>query len=74
MNADTDTVDRPTVRRAIREYIEANDAPTWSEIAADVAAEIDTETTAVGRELDALEKAGFIYLVPSNDGRVVKLP
>ena len=66
-------VDRRQLRRAIRSYINATDAPTWSEIVTAVGDEIDTEATAVGRELDALERAGFIYCVPTDDGEEVKL-
>ena len=68
-----ETVDRRALRKAIREYIELNAAPTWSEIATAVAEATDTDPTAVGRELDALERVGFIYCVPTDDGEEVKL-
>ena len=67
------TVDRTALRRAIREYIKNNDTPTYSEIAAAVAEETDADPTDVGRELDALERVGFVYLVPTDDGEEVKL-
>ena len=67
------TVDRRTLRRAIREYIDATDAPTYSEIAAAVAEETEADPTDVGRELDALERVGFVYLVPTDGGEEVKL-
>ena len=67
------TVDRTALRRAIREYIEANDAPTWSEIVTAVAEETDADPTAVGRELDDLEGHGFVYCVPTDDGEEVRL-
>ena len=67
------TVDRRALRRAIREYIKNNDAPTYSEIAAAVAEETDADPTDVGRELDALERVGFVYCVPTDDGEEVKL-
>ena len=67
------TVDRTALRRAIREYIDANDAPTYSEIVNAVPAETDADPTAVGREIDDLEAHGFVYLVPTDDGEEVKL-
>ena len=67
------TVNRRALRRAIREYIDATDAPTYSEIAAAVAEETEADPTDVGRELDALERVGFVYLVPTDDGEEVKL-
>ena len=67
------TVDRTALRRAIREYIKATDAATYSEIAAAVAEETDADPTDVGRELDALERVGFVFLVPTDDGEEVKL-
>ena len=67
------TVDRTTLRRAIRQYIESHDAPTWSEIVNAVPDETDADPTAVGRELDDLEAHGFVYLVSTDDGEVVKL-
>ena len=67
------TVDRRALRRAIRQYIDATDAPTYSEIAAAVAEETDADPTDVGRELDALERVGFVYCVPTDDGEEVKL-
>ena len=68
------TVDRTALRRAIREYIKNNDAPTYSEIAAAVAEETEADPTDVGRELDALERVGFVFLVPTDDGEEVRLP
>ena len=68
------TVDRRALRRAIREYIDATDAPTYSEIVTTVAEETDADPTDVGRELDALERAGFVYLVSTDDGEEVRLP
>ena len=65
--------ERRRLRRAIREYIDANDAPTYSEIAAAVAEKTDADPTDVGRELDALERAGFVYLVSTDDGEEVRL-
>ena len=67
------TVDRRTLRRAIREYIKATDAPTYSEIVNAVPGETEADPTDVGRELDALERAGFVYCVPTDDGEEVKL-
>ena len=67
------TVDRTALRRAIREYIKNNDAPTYSEIAAAVAEATDADPTDVGRELDALERVGFVFLVSADDGEEVKL-
>ena len=67
------TVDRRALRRAIREFIDATDAPTYSEIAAAVAEETDADPTDVGRELDALERVGFVFLVSADDGEEVKL-
>ena len=67
------TVDRRALRRAIREYIETHDAPTYSEIAAAVAEETEADPTDVGRELDALERVGFVYCVPTDDGEEVRL-
>ena len=67
------TVDRRTLRRAIREFIDTTDAATYSEIAAAVAEETETDPTDVGRELDALERVGFVYCVPTDDGEEVKL-
>ena len=68
------TVDRTALRRAIREYIKNNDAPTYSEIAAAVAEETEVDQTDVGRELDALERVGFVFLVSTDDGEEVRLP
>ena len=67
------TVDRTALRRTIREYIEANDAPTWSEIVNAVPADTNAKPTTVGRELDELEAHGFIYCVPTDDGEEVRL-
>ena len=67
------TVDRRALRRAIRQYIDATDAPTYSEIAAAVSGETEADPTDVGRELDALERVGFVYCVPTDDGEEVKL-
>ena len=67
------TVDRRALRRAIREYIKTNDAPTYSDIAAAVAEETEADPTDVGRELDALEQVGFVYCVPTDDGEEVRL-
>ena len=67
------TVDRRALRRAIREYIKATDAPTYSEIVTAVAEETEADPTDVGRELDALERAGFVYCAPTDDGEEVKL-
>ena len=67
------TVDRTALRRAIRAYIDATGAPTYSEIVTAVAEETDADPTDVGRELDALERAGFVYLVSTDDGEEVKL-
>ena len=67
------TVDRRTLRRAIREYIDATDAPTYSEIVNAVPGETDADPTDVGRELDALERVGFVYCVPTDDGEEVRL-
>ena len=67
------TVDRRALRRAIREYIKNNDAPTYSEIVNAVPGETEADPTDVGRELDALERAGFVYLVSTDDGEEVKL-
>ena len=67
------TVDRTALRKAIRQFIEANEAATYSEIAAAVAEETDADPTAVGRELDALERAGFVYLGSTDDGEEVRV-
>ena len=67
------TVDRTALRKAIRQYIESHDAPTYSEIVNAVPGETGVEPTAVGRELDDLEAHGFIYCVPTDDGEEVKL-
>ena len=67
------TVDRRALRRAIRQYIDATDAPTYSEIVNAVPGETDADPTDVGRELDALERVGFVYLVSTDDGEEVKL-
>ena len=67
------TVDRRALRRAIREYIKNNDAPTYSEIAAAVAEKTDADPKAVENELDALERVGFVFLVSTDDGEEVKL-
>lgn len=67
------TIDRRTLRRAIREYIEATDAPTWAEIVAVVAGNRGVDPAAIKTELDALESHGFIYCVPTDDGEEVKL-
>ena len=67
------TVDRTALRKAIREYIESHDAPTWSEIVNTVPGETDADPTAVGRELDDLEAHGFVYCVPTDDGEEVRL-
>ena len=68
------TVDRRALRRAIREYIESHDAPTYSEIVNAVPGETDADPTAVGRELDDLEAHGFVYLVSTDDGEEVRVP
>ena len=65
--------ERRRLRRAIREYIDATDAPTYSEIAAAVAEETEADPTDVGRELDDLERVGFVYPVPTDDGEEVRL-
>ena len=67
------TVDRTALRKAIREYIESHDAPTYSEIVNAVPGETDADPTAVGRELDDLEAHGFVYLVSTDDGEEVRL-
>lgn len=64
------TVDRRALRRAIRRYIEGTDRALWSDITEAVAADCGVAATDVGRELDALERAGFIYCV----GEEVKRP
>ena len=66
--------ERRRLRRAIREYIKNNDAPTYSEIAAAVAEEADADPTDVGRELDDFERVGVVYLVSTDDGEEVRLP
>ena len=66
--------ERRRLRRAIREYIDANDAPTYSEIVTAVAEETDADPTDVGRELDDLERVGFVFLVSTDDGEEVRLP
>ena len=68
------TVDRRALRRAIREYIKATDAPTYSEIVNAVPGETEADPTDVGRELDALDRAGFVYLVSTDDGEEVRVP
>ena len=76
MSAESDLPpeERRRLRRAIREYIGANDAPTYSEIAAAVAEETDADPTDVGRELDDLERVGFVFLVSTDGGEEVRLP
>ena len=66
-------VDRRALRKAIRGHIEDADGATWSEIATAVADGLDVDRTDVGRELDALERAGFIYCVETDDGEEVSL-
>ena len=60
--------ERRRLRRAIREYITNNDAPTYSEIVTAVAEETEADPTDVGRELDDLERVGFVYPVSTDDG------
>ena len=66
--------ERRRLRREIRHYIESHDAPTYSEIVTTVAEKTDADPTDVGRELDDLERVGFVYLVPTDDGEEVRLP
>jgi len=56
-------VDRRALRKAIRGHIEGTDTALWSDLTEAVAADLDVDRTDVGRELDALERAGFIYCV-----------
>ena len=66
--------DRRRLRRAIREYIKNNDAPTYSEIVTAVAEGTEADPTDVGRELDDLERVGVVYPVSTDDGEEVRLP
>ena len=68
-----ETVDRRALRKAIRGHIEGTDTALWSDLIEAVAADLDVDRTDVGRELDALERAGFIYCVSSDDGEEVRL-
>ena len=67
------TVDRTALRRAIREYIEANDPATYAGVVAIVAGNNNVDPKAVENELGALESRGFVYLVPTDDGEEVRL-
>jgi Fe2+ or Zn2+ uptake regulation protein len=67
-------VDRRALRAAIRDYIETHAEPTWTATVNAVSEATDAEPRAVGRELDQLESAGFIYCVESADGEEVRLP
>ena len=67
------TVDRRVLRKAIREFIENNDPATYAGVVAIVAGNANVDPKAVENELDALESRGFVYLVPTDDGKEVKL-
>ena len=68
------TVDRTALRRAIREYIKNNDAPTYSEIVTAVAVATEADPTDVGRELDDFERVGVVYLVSTSLARTPSPP
>ena len=76
MSAESDLPpeERRRLRRAIREYIKNNDAPTYSEIVTAVAEETEAGPTDVGRELDDFERVGVVYLVSTDGGEEVRLP
>lgn len=71
---DTDTIDpedRPTIRRTVRETITAaKTPPVRSDLVETVATIADCPTDAVDRELDALERNGYLYLVGGDDPEV----
>jgi hypothetical protein len=69
---ESDHIDRTEIRRTVRKTIDAIDgegAPR-DDLEVTVAATAEVPRDAVEREIDELEKTGFVYLV---DG-VVKLP
>jgi len=70
---DADGVGRLTLKRTIREYIRAHDAPTYRETAAAVVAEHGVTRTTATDKLDALERAGFLYRVGDGASAEVKL-
>lgn len=80
---ETDTDDAPTddhpdrtaIRKTVRQVVDAATDPTRDDVEAAVAAACATGPETVSDELDTLERHGFIYHVPREDGvRVVKLP
>ena len=62
---ESESIDRPTVRRTVRETIQAADADGVDRqpLVDTVAATADVPADAVESELDALEKQNFVYLV-----------
>lgn len=66
-------IDRPALRRTVRQTIQqADGAPSRDELIGGVIEEMGVPEAAVDSELDALERAGFVYLV--GDVPEVKLP
>lgn len=72
-DTDTDTIDRLAIRKTIgREVRESDDAPARADVLDAVATAAGIPREIVADELDALERAGFVYLV--GDVPVVKVP
>jgi hypothetical protein len=69
---ESDSIDRPRIRRTVRETITAVDATgvERSDLLDTVSATADVPADAVEAELDELERLGFVYLV----GEEVRLP
>jgi len=73
MTDNTKNSTRPDLRRNVRQTIRDRDTVTRSTLVEAVAAETDNPTDAIDRELDALEREGFVYLVGDGDPEV-RLP
>jgi uncharacterized protein YgbK (DUF1537 family) len=73
MTHTTTDIDRPELRRTVRNTIRDRDTVTRSTLVEAVAAETNAPNEAVNSELDALEREGFVYLVGDDDPEV-RLP
>ena len=71
---DAETVARVDIRRTIREHIRTTDARTRGETATHVVAVHGVTWSTATDELDALERAGFLYRVGDGASAEVKLP
>jgi predicted ArsR family transcriptional regulator len=64
------------IRDEITSRIDLNDSPSPETVVDDVADRLNIETEGVQKQLDLLEKHGFVYFVPVDEqsDQVVKLP